>query len=353
MKSRAWALFDRIVAEGAPQGVHTNPWVRTGQDELVYRPDFGTLKRLLGVPLHLKAGTQSGVPALALDVWVSYELRRAGFDKDAVWPRPQHPRIMPRSVVNLLAAVNRTEREALEKRLAKVTPMKGVVSSSASILGKNYFKQVDVIMSDWDTGPEVLISTKRMDSSFGKNAANRVEESYGDAKNLRLRHPLASLGFVYGLRSTILAEEPDTAEWIIDLLHKLGQEDDAYHAVGLLMINYSDQVAVEEGEDVTDEGDDTLAAAGLRPDLEEQAPEEAEPSELERALAQLPAVELHFDARAEAIHPARFMATMVRRTLAATPVNRHREARHRLANPAPETAQGRGEVPDGRSGPSH
>ena len=31
-------------------------------------------------------------------------------------------------------------------------------------------------------GPELMISTKRMDSSFGNNAANRVEESYGDAE---------------------------------------------------------------------------------------------------------------------------------------------------------------------------
>ena len=204
MKSRAWTLFDRIVADAAPQGVHTNPWVRTAQDEVVYRPDFETLKRLLGVPLHLKAATTTGVPALALDVWVSYELRRAGFDKDAVWPRPVHPRIMPRSVVNLLDALPAAERRKLEERLGRTTPMKGVVSSSANILGKNYLKQVDVVMSDWDTGPEVLISTKRMDSSFGKNAANRVEESYGDAKNLRLRHPLAALGLVYGIRSTIL-----------------------------------------------------------------------------------------------------------------------------------------------------
>ena len=37
-------------------------------------------------------------------------------------------------------------------------------------------------MSSWATGPELMVSTKRMDSSFGKNAANRVEESYGDAK---------------------------------------------------------------------------------------------------------------------------------------------------------------------------
>lgn len=334
MKSRAWALFDRIVADAAPGGMHTNPWVRTEQDELVYRPDFETLKLLLGVPLHLKATTQSGIPALALDVWVSYELRRAGFDKDAVWPRAEHPRIMPRSVVNLLAGVNKKEREALEKRFAKETHMKGVVSASANILGKNYFKQVDVLMSDWDTGPEVLISTKRMDSSFGNNAANRVEESYGDAKNLRLRHPMASLGFVYGLRSTILDEAPDTAAWIIDLLHKLGQEDDAYHAVGLLMIDYSDEVAVEEGDDVADEGEDSLAAAGLRPGPEDDALEEVAPSALEQALSQLPPVGLHFDERAEGIHPSGFLATIVRRTLAVTPVNRHREARDRLAGAA-------------------
>lgn len=48
--------------------------------------------------------------------------------------------------------------------------------------------------------------------SFGKNAPNRVEESYGDAKNLRLRHPQAALGFVFGLSASALVEEPGTAE---------------------------------------------------------------------------------------------------------------------------------------------
>jgi hypothetical protein len=332
MKSRSWALFDQIVADAAPEGEHSNPWVRTERNELVYRPDFETLKRLLGVPLYLNAATQTGVPALALDVWVSYELRRAGFDKDAVWPRPLHPRIMPGSVASLLAGLAPAERRKLEDRLSRQTPMKGVVSSSASILGKNYFKQVDVVMSDWDTGPEVLISTKRMDSSFGKNAANRVEESYGDAKNLRLRHPLAALGFVYGLRSTILESEPDKAEWIIDLLHKLGNEDDAYHAVGLLMIEYSDEVAVEEGEDIADEGDDTLAAAGIGPGPtpEEEETVGVELPEVGRILEQLPPVSLIFDERAEGIHPALFLAAMVRRVIAATPVNRHKEARKRM-----------------------
>jgi hypothetical protein len=299
---------------------------------LVYRPDFETLKQLLGVPLYLKAATQTGVPALALDVWVSYELRRAGFDKDAVWPRPRHPRIMPASVVSLLEGLTPIERQKLESRLTRQTPMKGVVSSSASILGKNYFKQVDVVMSDWDTGPEILISTKRMDSSFGKNAANRVEESYGDAKNLRLRHPLAALGFVYGLRSTILEKEPDKAEWIIDLLHKLGNEDDAYHAVGLLMIEYSDDVAVEEGADAADEGDDALAAAGVEPapGAGDETPEGVADAEVSRILEQLPPVSLIFDERAEQIHPSLFLAAMVRRVIAATPVNRHKEARKRM-----------------------
>lgn len=332
LKTQAWILFDRIVADAAPNGDHSNPWVRDEQGRLVYQPDFDVLKRLLGVPLYLKAATQTGVPALALDVWVSYELRRAGFDKDAVWPRPKHPRIMPRAIASLLTGLSAGERTVLEKLLTRKSAMKGVVSASANVLGKNYFKQVDVVISDWDTGPEILISTKRMDSSFGKNAANRVEESYGDAKNLRLRHPLAALGFVYGLRSTILEEEPDKAEWIIDLLHKLGNEEDAYHAVGLLMIEYSDEVAVDEGADAADDGDDPLAAAGVEPEAgsDESSEETVEELELRRALERLPSVSLLFDERAEQIHPSRFMAAMVQRVINATPVNRHREARRRM-----------------------
>lgn len=235
-RSKAWAIFDRICDDAAPHGVHTNPWVRNDDGSVRYEPDFAVLQRLLGVPLYLDAPTTTGVPALALDVWVSYELRRAGFAPDATWPRAEHPRILPAAIANLLRAMKGKDRDQLVKRLGSSTSMKGVVSASANILGKNYVKQVDVVMSDWDTGPELLISTKRMDSSFGKNAANRVEESYGDAKNLRLRHPLAALGFVYGLRSTILTEEPKKARWLIDLLQKLGREDDAYDAVALIMV---------------------------------------------------------------------------------------------------------------------
>ncbi|GAS87802.1 hypothetical protein [Mycolicibacterium brisbanense] len=316
-KATAWAIFDRIVADAASGGEHTNPWVRCGE-ELTYRPDFRVLRKLLGVPLYLDAPSTTGVPALALDVWLAYELRRAGFDSDAVWPRAAEPRIMPSAIANLLEALPLKERQLIEHRLRRA--MKGVAGSSASILGKHYMKQVDVLMSDWDTGPELLISTKRMDSSFGKNAANRVEESYGDAKNLRLRHPMAALGFVYGLRSTILTSEPDKAEWLIDLLGKLGTEDDAYHAVALVMIDYDVAAPVEDDEV------DSLEKA--QPDALFEIVD-VETAAVDEALAALPDIAIRHDTVPPQLQPARFLATMVTRVLDTTPVNRHREARRR------------------------
>ena len=322
-KATAWAIFDRIVADAAPDGLHTNPWQR-GADGVTYVPDFRVLRRLLGVPLYLDAPSTTGVPALALDVWLAYELRRAGFDPDAVWPRPTEPRIMPSAIANLLDALPQKERQLIEARL-RGKSLKGVASSSASVLGKHYVKQVDVVMSDWDTGPELLISTKRMDSSFGKNAANRVEESYGDVKNLRLRHPLSALGFLYGLRSTILDTEPDKAEWLIDLLQKLGQEDDAYHAVALVMIDYEGQ---GRADGFTDGDDDASVAAGLAPDKLFDIVDVAT-AQVDEALAALPDIVIRHETVPPALQPGRFLEIMVNRVLSTTPVTRHREARRR------------------------
>lgn len=337
-KAKAWAIFDKIVADAAPAGEHSNPWVKDEYDRLLYEPDYDTLKRLLGVPLYLKAPTTTGVPALALDVWLSYELRRAGFDADAVWPRPTAPRILPGPVVSLLDKVTAKEREALWKRLRAKTPPAGAAASSASILGKNYLKQGDVVMSNWVAGPELLISTKRMDSSFGKNAANRVEESYGDAKNLRLRHPLAALGFVYGLRSTIFDESPDKAEWLIDLLQKLGREDDAYHAVSLIVIEYGPHLAVDETTDDQGDGDDPLVEAGVIESDEAGVDEEehVEQSEIDIALASLPLVDLPWERVPADLRPDHFIAEMVRRVIDATPVNLHKTARARRADAQPQ-----------------
>ncbi|OEZ30026.1 hypothetical protein AO062_14675 [Variovorax boronicumulans] len=328
-RARAWVMFDRIVATAAPAGVHTNPWHKGADGQLRFEPDYGTLEQLLGVPLHLKAGTTSGVPALALDVWLSYELRRAGFDKDQAWPRPVHPRILPASVAALLKDLPVAMRTPLEARLIKKGSVPGVTSSSAVILGKNYLKQVDVIITDWVTGPELLISTKRMDSSYGKNAPNRVEESYGDAKNLRLRHPLAALGFVFGLRSDILESARPVAEWLFDLLAKLGREDDAYHATCLVLMDYSDDAALP------DTGDEAPAAGVPEPgpemDKEEDAPAAVPVSIVDRDIAALPRVTILKEETPEELAPGRFLAAMVTRVLAATPINMHREARKRRA----------------------
>lgn len=329
-KVEAWALFDRIVADAAPRGVHSNPWVIDPDKQLAFEPDYKTLARLLGVPLHLKAGTQSGVPALALDIWLSYELRRAGFETDQVWPRPTNPRILPAAVAGLIKSLPGNLRTQVTDRVVKKTSIPGVTSSSAAILGKNYLKQVDVIITDWATGPELLVSTKRMDSSYGKNAPNRVEESYGDAKNLRLRHPLAALGFVFGLRSDILQKEPRTADWLFDLLVKLGQEDDAYHATCLVLIEYADDAAMPDAE--IDPPEAGILEPGPEPEGEgEDVPASIPAGTIDQVIQHLPTVTILQDRTPTELAPGRFLAAMVTRVLGATPVNMHEEARRRRA----------------------
>ena len=235
---QAWALFDEVVARAAPGGVYSNPW-----DGSAYVPDIKTLQQLLGCALSVvpdPADTRNRVAAKALDTWLAYELRRAGFNPDAVWPRASHPRVVPTDITLLLEGLPQTtESPKLRARLEGANAPKGVVSADANILGKNYVKQVDVVMSSWATGPEILISTKRMDGSYAKNAANRIEEANGDAKNLRGRHPLAALGFVFGLRSEAFDVEPATARWLVDQLQKLNRENDAYEAVCLIVPEYN------------------------------------------------------------------------------------------------------------------
>lgn len=328
-KAKAWVLFDRIV-ERATSNTVTNPWVKDGAGRRCFEPDYATLTSLLGVPLWLGANTQSGVPALALDVWLSYELRRAGFDADQTWPRPKHPRILPAPIAKLLDELPKGESESLRARIERPGAIRNVTSSSATILGKNYLKQVDVIITDWATGPELLISTKRMDSSYGKNAPNRIEESYGDAKNLRLRHPLAALGFVFGLRSDILHKEPSTAEWLFDLLAKLGQEDDAYHATGLVLMEYGEGVElVDNGEEDTV---DVTAEPGAEP--EEEVAAAADDDDVDQTIARLPAVRILLEQTPDELQPGRFLAAMVDRVLGATPVTMHKLARERRAQAA-------------------
>ncbi|MFP5416936.1 MAG: hypothetical protein ACLGHZ_08675 [Actinomycetes bacterium] len=297
----------------------SSPWQREDDGGVRFEPDYDALCRLLGVPALLQATSQSGVPALAMDVWVSYELRRAGFDADRVWPRPVAPRVLPREVVDFVAALPAKQRSELVERIS-VRGTGG--ASSANILGKNYVKQVDVVMSSWATGPELMISTKRMDSSFGKNAANRVEESYGDAKNLRSRHPEAALGFLYGLGSSALETEPETARWLIDLLGKLGRESDAYDAVGLIIPH------IPWAPDPTSEEDPAgPLEAGVTGALVANPADEETTDDLDLGL--LPPITLSRGAVPGGLDPGRFLATMCNLVLDRTPINFHREARAR------------------------
>lgn len=335
LKAVAWTLFDRII-DRATLGsqAYSNPWQSDARGgPRGYAPDYPTLQRLLGVPLLLGAPSQSGVPALALDVWTAYELRRAGFAPDLVWPRATAPRILPSTLVALLKDATRTQRDVLESMLRSGKTFGNETGASANILGKNYVKQVDVVMSSWNTGPELMISTKRMDSSFGKNAANRVEESYGDAKNLRSRHPQAALGFLYCLSSDAFTPQyADVAAWIVDLLSKLGREDDAYDGVCLVVPDLNDRVD-DAAPHLDDE--DPLVAAGVRATETPDAvlPVTLAEDEVDERLRELPRVWLRRDAVPTNLTPEVFFSTMVDRVLDNSPINFHREARKRRAAP--------------------
>ncbi len=324
LKSQSWVLFDQVVAEAALRD--SNPWV-AGEAAVEYEPDYDSLARLLGVPIFLGALSQSGVPALALDVWTAYELRRAGFHPDRVWPRPEAPRVLPYDVAALVESLPKNLRDSVQGRLVR-GQSGGTASASANLLGKNYVKQVDVVMSAWQTGPELMISTKRMDSSFGKNAANRVEESYGDAKNLSLRHPQAALGFIYSLRSTAFTEEADTAAWLLDLLAKLGREEDAYDAVGLIVPEWSTPVPPEDDGGAADDA----APIQIEPVSVDESGAERVP-EVHMSVNSIPTVTLRQDLIPADLSPGRFFAIMVNTVLNNSPINMHTEARARRTNP--------------------
>ncbi len=310
-------MFDAIVDRSGLKNI--NPWTTEGS----FSPDYDALRKLLAVPIQLGAESRSGVPALALDVWVAYELRRAGLDPDAVWPRAEAPRVVDRDVLNFVNSIPKAARKELMERLRAGG---GIGAASANIAGKNYFKQVDVIMSSWQTGPELLISTKRMDSSFGKNAANRVEESYGDAKNLALRHPLAALGFMYSLRSTAYTEERRQFDWIVDLLIKLGREDDAYDACALVVPEWEGDAPMDEPP----AADDAVIEPYLFDiDDAEDADRAVATVDVTAQLAALPEVTLRTDLVPDELSPARFFARMLTIVLDNSNITQHEEARRR------------------------
>lgn len=282
-------VFDTFEAAIVARDRNADPWHVT-DDSRRYVPDYDLLQTLLAIPIAAGSGSESGRFANAIDAWVANELRRAGFPPDEVWPRVIKPRVLPREVglfVDGLPKALKSQVEAQLLRNAKVAPR------DANVLGRAYSKQVDVVIAQWARGPELMISTKSMVSSFGNNLKNRFEESYGDAKNLRARFPMAAIGFLFVFRSTI-TDSPARFEKAVDMMRKLRAELDVYDTTCMVLAEWDDDAV---GGDWGPGGFDGVT---LRHDL---TPE---------------------DLRAD-----RFLADMITAVLDRTPVETHVEVRER------------------------
>ncbi|MGP9487737.1 hypothetical protein ACT3UA_04225 [Glutamicibacter sp. 363] len=233
-KTLAFAEYDATLMSAAKD----SPWIRNGAVTEEFTPSFDVLERLLSIPVRSKAATRSGRFAQGVDAWLAHELRRAGFDADLVWPRAEAPRVLSSDILELL----RKLPERLSDELHEAILAGKAGSTDARILGRAYMKQTDVVMTHWSTGPELLLSTKAMTSSFGKNLSNRYEEAYGDAANLRARYPLAAVGFYFVQRATILETEPAAFRRTVDMIRKLRDFGDGfgYTATGLLLVDWDD-----------------------------------------------------------------------------------------------------------------
>jgi hypothetical protein len=236
----------------------TSPWRKPdgAEDESgrEYVPDYQALHDLLAIPIKQGAAQaqQSGRVAKSLDAYVAHELRRAGFHESAVFPRPIQPRVLAaefaeveRNVQAVLTAMAdfeaasgaRLKPTALRSAIARLaTSMPG--TSDANILGRFYVKQVDVVVSDWRRGPDVLVSGKSQFSSYLNNKNNRYEEAIGEAHNLRDRYPMAAMGYAYIVRDNVF--DGGAFELLRDLLVRLRRPDGPFDATVLLVAEWDD-----------------------------------------------------------------------------------------------------------------
>lgn len=281
-RTDSFSIYDELLTDPL-----TNPWSYINdQTPPTYVPDLDLLGRLLTLPVASGAMSESGSFAGGIDSWIAQEFRRAGFSPDEVWPRATRPRILPRDIAVLLEKLPSAQRLELRRRLENLP---AVAPVDARVLGRAYEKQVDVVIARWDRGPELLVSTKAQLSSFGKNLPNRFEESYGDAGNLRGRYPLASVGYFFVQRATIIEREPEAFERSIDMIRKLRDLGDSngYTATALLLVDW---------DTTTDEPPVVRPLPDLVPDD---------------------------------VRPAQFFTTLIDRLLAVTPVTSHVIVRER------------------------
>lgn len=181
-----FSSFDPLLEDA---DIESSPWVNG-----TYVPNLDLLRELLTIPLGAGEKQESGRPAKAFDSWIAHELRRAGFPKGAVWPRTRRPRVLPDDLAGLETAIDnlratldqheaatgKSLEPAAVRRAIRGLDSKLPGKSEAYILGDFYAKQIDVALTSWRRGPEVLISTKTMFSSYRKNLKNRHEEAVGE-----------------------------------------------------------------------------------------------------------------------------------------------------------------------------
>jgi len=250
-KGDAFAPFDPIL-RAADRA--SSPW--SGNR---YFPDLDLLRELLTLPIKAGDKQESGRPAKAFDAWIAHELRRGGFPPDGVWPRTRRPRVLPDDLavveeqLEALAAELENAERAAGKRLAPSSLRRAIRALAgqlpgtheAYILGDFYSKQIDVAISTWRRGPDVLVSTKTMFSSYRKNLKNRHEEAVGEVMSLRARHPMATMGYAYLVRKNIYDEEGAYAI-LYDILARLRRPGEAFDATMLLVADWDDSSSEPE-----------------------------------------------------------------------------------------------------------
>jgi len=90
---------------------------------------------------------------------------------------------------------------------------------------------------------------------------------------------------------------------LFDLLAKLGQEDDAYHATCLVLMDYSDDAEIPDTGEEPHEG---VPEPGLELDTEADLPATAPGAEIDQQIMQLPKVKILKDETPEVLDPGRF-----------------------------------------------
>lgn len=267
------SALDSLVVVADTRG---SPWVKPLDAEpegaRIYVPDYDLARRLLSVPISEgKAEEQeSGRVAKALDAWIAHELRRAGFPEGSVWPRRRRPRVLSAElapleeqldeVLAILAAEEAAMKEKGEGTYLRPVKFRHAVAklrkmlpgaANADILGRFYVKQVDVVVSSWQRGPDVLVSTKTQFSSYLNNKNNRYEEAVGEATNLRDRYPMAAMGFVFLVRGNI-HDEKGAFVYLRNQLARLRRPDGPFDATMLLVADWGDALAIAPIEDTVE-----------------------------------------------------------------------------------------------------